>query len=197
MKVLFVALTATRARAIKRHCHFLLDHGVDVELITTNADPWRAEGLDPRVVVHTLKEGEGRHPIPRIERVVVFRGPRFVLNRAAPVLGRRAPGVRARYERVADAFHRRLFMRGYRAVRPWVLWRVARQEVLPRLDLSTVNEVVVGDSHAVPLAWHLARLHPELKVSFSLDRAAYTDASDPGDPEADARADSTVAASDV
>jgi hypothetical protein len=192
MKVLFLALTATRARAIKRHCHFLLEHGVEVVLVTTNPDPWEAEKLDARVQVHTLREGEGRHPLPRGERFLVFRGPRFVLARAQRAAGGRASTVAAvtrRYERGANLFHRKVFMRLYRALRPYILWRVARRDVLPGIDLTTVNEVVVGDSHAIPLAWHIARDHPALKVSFSLDRAVYADASAPADPEAEAGAE--------
>ena len=83
--------------------------------------------------------------------------------------------VERRYERAADLVHRKLFLRLYKAVRPYLLWRVARRDVLPLLDLASVREVVVADSHAIPLGWHLARLHPELKIGFSLDRSTYTD----------------------
>lgn len=192
MKVLFLALTATRARAIKRHCHFLLEHEVEVVLVTTNPEPWEAEKLDPRVQVHTLREGEGRHPLPRGERLLVFRGPRFVLARAQRAAGGGASIVAVvtrRYERGARLFHRKIFMRLYRALRPYILWRVARRDVLPGIGLSTVNEVVVGDSHAIPLGWHIARQYPALKVSFSLDRAVYSDASAPADPEGEASAE--------
>lgn len=190
MKVLFLALTAVRARAVKRHCHFLLEHGVDVSLITTSLEPWQAEGLDGRVEVHTLSEGEARHPLPRVERILVFHGPRRVFQAIRKVLGpRHAPvrAVEARYERAAQVFHQRVFMRGYRVLRPWLLWRVARTRVLPRIDLAGLNEVVVGDSHSVPLGWHIARLAPDLKVSFSLDRAVYADVTAPADPEEEAR----------
>ncbi|MGJ7442410.1 hypothetical protein [Aquipuribacter sp. MA13-6] len=191
MKVLFLALTHIRAAAIKRHSHFLLEHGVDVVLITGAREPWDAEGLDERVQVHTLEQGEARNPVLRVERLVIH-APRFLLGLLQRLLGRRSgpvDAVRARYDRLAQAFHRRVFMRGYRVLRPWLLWRVARRDVLPRLDVASFDEVVVGDSHAIPLGWHLARLHPDLKVGFSLDRAAYGDATDPGDPEVDTAAD--------
>lgn len=184
--VLFLALTATRARAVVRHSHWLLERGVDVVLVTTNPDPWYAEGLDPRVRVHTLREGEGHHPLPRGERVLVFRLPRAVLARLAAAggpVGRAGRGLSRRYERVADLFHRKVFLRFYKALRPYLLWRVARRDVLPAIDLAAVSEMVVADSHAIPLGWHLARTHPDLKVGFSLDRAAYTDAHEPGEPD--------------
>jgi hypothetical protein len=200
MKVLFLALTATRARAVKRHSHFLLEHGVDVALVTTNPDPWREEGLDPRVELYTLREGEGRHPLPRTERVLVFKAPRFVLARLRSAAGPRAGSVAAverGYERAAELFHRKLFMRLYRVLRPYVLWRVARRDVLPNLGVGCVSEVVVADSHAIPLGWHLARRHPELKVSFSLDRAVYADASAPADPEQEAAEEPLPRAADL
>ncbi len=181
MKVLFLALTATRARAVTRHSHWLLERGVEVTLVTTNPDPWWAQGLDPRVRVLSLREGEGRHPLPRAERVLLFRIPRAVLlrlRRLGGPVGRHASVVSGRYEWLADRVHRKLFLPFYKTVRPYLLWRVANRSVLPAVDLGAVSEVVVADSHAIPLGWHLARRHPQLKIGFSLDRSAYTDESD-------------------
>lgn len=183
MMVLFLALTATRARAISRQSHFLLERGVDVVLVTTNPDPWYAEhGLDARVQVHALRSGEGRQIVPRAERVLVFRIPRGVFRRLRRLPGRAGAASRAverRYERAADLFHRKVFQRLYTVFRPYLLWRVARREVLSRIDMAAVTEVVVGDSHAIPLGWHIARANPSVQVSFSLDRSAYGAADQP------------------
>jgi hypothetical protein len=63
----------------------------------------------------------------------------------------------------------------YRLVRPYAMWRVARRRVVGGLDWDAVEQIVVFDSHAIPIGWHLARKHPRLSVGFELDRTPYLD----------------------
>jgi hypothetical protein len=79
--------------------------------------------------------------------------------------------VRSRYNKLGNAFHNRVFMKGYRAVRPWVLWRSTRSVLLPDIDLGAVDLVLLADAQAVSIGWHLAKARPDLPVTFALDRS--------------------------
>jgi hypothetical protein len=183
-KVVVLALNHRRHRAISSETAWALDHGVEVHLVTVSAEQWPF--LDPRVRVHELRHGEGAHPVPRIERLLVFRVPRTVFARADAVLAKlaRTPAkpvaapalalerlLRRAYETFANAFHRKLFVRFYRLLRPYILWRVADRQVLPKADVSSADQVVVQDAAAITLGWHLARRYPDLDVAFTLDRS--------------------------
>ena len=183
-KVVVVALNHRRHRAISSEAEWALNHGVEVHLVTVSAEGWPF--IDPRVKVHELRHGEGAHPVPRVERLVVFRIPRALLTRLDAVLAKaaRTPAkpvarpllsgervVRRGYERMADAFHRKVFIKFYRLLRPYILWRVADRQVLPRVGVADADQVVVQDAAAITLGWHLARRYPDLDVAFTLDRS--------------------------
>ena len=184
MNVLCLALGGNRPQAVRSDLEHLLDSGADVTLVTLRRDRWKE--LDPRVGVIEIASAEGRHPLPRLERQVVFRGPAAVFRVLRRLVGRLATrrggsrparlamrGVaagQAAWERGARAFHKRVFLRLYGTARPWILWRVSRRLVLPRVDLARTDLVLVMDSQSIPLGWHIARDHPDLDVSFSLDR---------------------------
>lgn len=148
MSVLLLAIGTTRARAVCGSADFLLARGVDVGLVTVEPEPWRREGLDPRVTLYTLQAGEERHPLARAGRMV---------------------------RRVSGALYTKVYSKVYRLLRPYVMWRVTRKQVVRRLDWSAVEQLVICDSHAIPIGWHLARRHPGLAVGFELDRAPYAD----------------------
>ena len=150
MSVLLVAIGTTRARAANDSAAYLLARGVDVGLVTVEAGPWQDAGLDPRVRIYPLKAGEDRHPVNRLGRLV---------------------------RRVSGALYTKVFSRFYRLLRPYVMWRVARREVVRQVDWSGVEQLVICDSHAIPIGWHLAKRHPRLTVGFELDRAPYAAAS--------------------
>lgn len=150
MSVLLVAIGTTRARAANDSAAYLLARGVDVGLVTVEAGPWQDAGLDPRVRIYPLKAGEDRHPLNRLGRPV---------------------------RRVSGALYTKVFSKFYRLLRPYVMWRVARREVVRQVDWSSVEQLVICDSHAIPIGWHLARRHPQLTVGFELDRAPYAAAS--------------------
>ncbi len=64
MSIVFLALGTTRARAVCASARFLVERGVQVDLITVDEGPWRAEGLDQRVRVLTLSTRADRILLP-------------------------------------------------------------------------------------------------------------------------------------
>jgi glycogen(starch) synthase len=180
--VLFISVGGSVARSVKNHAAYLIARGVPVELITVNPVPWQTVGLDRRVRVHSLREGEGRHPLPRTERVLVYRAPGKALDLLSPLADRPrygrglevAVGAAGRgHRRVADAFHQKVFIRGYRVVRPYLLWRITRSELYGQLAPGRFKRAVVWDTHSVPIGWHLAREFQDLEVSLGLDRSEW------------------------
>lgn len=147
MTVLLLAIGTTRARAVNATAEFLLARDVEVGLVTVDAAAWAKEGLPEGVRVYPLGEGEQRHPLFRLGRLV---------------------------KRVSGGAHR-LYAKLYRLLRPYVLWRVARRGAARAVDFGAVEQLVICDSHAIPIGWHLARRHPELTVGFELDRAPYAE----------------------
>ena len=148
MSVLLLAIGTTRSRAVTDTAEYLLARGVDVDLITVEAGAWEAAGLDARVRLQTLAAGEQKHPLARLGNLV---------------------------SRVSKAAYTKGYAKIYRLLRPYVMWRVARSTVVRRLDWSNVEQLVICDSHAIPIGWHLAKRHPRLTVGFELDRAPYAD----------------------
>lgn len=144
MSVVLLAIGTTRARAVNATAEFLLARNAEVALITVDAAAWAKEGLPGGVRLYPLGEGEQRHPLFRLGRLV---------------------------ERVNGGAYR-LYAKLYRLLRPYVLWRVARRGAARSVDWNAIEQLVICDSHAIPIGWHLAKRHPELTVGFELDRAA-------------------------
>lgn len=142
MSVLLLAISTTRARAVSSTAEFLSARDVEVVLVTVDPAAWQAEGLPEAVRVIGLGEGEKRHPLAR--------------------LGRMMPGPA-----------NKLYTKVYRLIRPYVMWRVARKGAVRLVDFSAVEQLVICDSHAIPIGWHLAKRHPTLSVGFELDRAPF------------------------
>jgi hypothetical protein len=173
-KVVVVALTPRRHRAVEAEAAFALDHGVDVHLLTVTAQEWPS--LDPRMRVHELRAGEEAHPLRRVVQGVVLGSPRAVLGAVASMLARTPAAPVARrllgvQRGGAEAFQLKVFEAVYRPVRPYVLWRVASRQVLPAVGLEDADQVIMQDAGAITLGWHLARRNPDLDVSFTLDRS--------------------------
>ena len=93
---------------------------------------------------------------------------------AAParVAARSTRRAHGRYTKLGQAFHKRVFLKGYHAVRPWVVWRSTRSVLLPDIDLDAIDLVLLADAQAVSIGWHLAKERPDLPVTFTLDRSA-------------------------
>jgi hypothetical protein len=142
MSVLLLAISTTRARAVSSTAEFLTARGVETVLVTVDPAAWGREELPEGVRVIGLGEGEKRHPLHR--------------------LGRLMPGPA-----------NKLYAKVYRLMRPYVMWRVARKSAVKLIDFSAVEQLVICDSHAIPIGWHLAKRHPGLSVGFELDRAPF------------------------
>jgi hypothetical protein len=183
--VLVVAVAKRRGRALLEDIRYVLDTGSRVTLMCTRASDWPE--LEGQVDFCELETAEGRHLLLRVERALLFTAPNLLLRRAAGVFRRagrlpradaavraatRTERVRRRYNDLGQAAHNRLFMRGYRVIRPWVLWRSARTAVLPELDPASIDLLLLADAQAVAIGWHLAKAHPDLLVTSTLDRSA-------------------------
>jgi hypothetical protein len=178
MSVMFLAIGTTRARAVCDTSAYLLARGVEVGLVTVEPDAWHEAGLDPRVRLYPLGAGEQRHPLARLGGLI---------------------------RRVSKALDAKVYRKVYRLLRPYVMWRVARRSVLRQIEWAGVEQLVIGDSHAIPIGWHLARRHPALPVGFELDRGPFADraaepaaagdaaSAEPADPAAP-RTETSVAA---
>jgi hypothetical protein len=57
--------------------------------------------------------------------------------------------------------------RPYRAVRPWVLWRLLRRR-LDQVRVQDVDHLVIVGVESWPIAWHLMRANPRITMSFDL-----------------------------
>lgn len=156
-RVLFLAIGTTRARSVCDTSAYLLARGVPVGLVTVDPAVWQEAGLDPRVRIYPLGDGEARHPLARLGRAL---------------------------RRVHKALDTKVYQKFYKLLRPYVMWRVARRSVLRRIEWAGVEQLVLGDSHAIPMGWHLARRHPHLPVGFELDRAPFAEAEPEPEPGA-------------
>jgi hypothetical protein len=183
MKVVFLAFNEKRFTAAIRDMGWAAENGAEVVVVTINATSWPA--TDRRVKMMDIGGEEARHPLPRMVHTVLFWIPRRTLRLLARVLGRlgRVRGVgrparllrphvvsaMKRSDRAARVFRARAYYPLYRQLRPYILSRVARKHVIPALQLQPGDHVVVCDTAAVPLAWHIARQYPAVRVAFSLE----------------------------
>ena len=91
-------------------------------------------------------------------------------NRLLTVDPRRVVAVITRRPRprgAAPAWRRWVASRPYRAVRYWVLWRVARRH-RDVLRPDQVSHVLVVGIESWPIAWHLLRNNPGATIGFSV-----------------------------
>jgi hypothetical protein len=196
MKVVFLVFTPSRRRMACRDIAWVAEHGAQPVLVTVGFESWPE--IDARTEVIDLSERESRQLLPRAQRVVLFRMPRLTFRLLAallrrigrvPVAGRyarslllRIPAAVKRSDKAARAIRRRAYQPAYNHLRPYLLWRLARRTVVPELALQPGDQVVVGDTVAISLGWHIARRHPDVRVVFSLDRTAFTEGRDEPTP---------------
>jgi hypothetical protein len=172
VNVLFLALGASRRRAVVEECRQVVADGGTATVVVDSAAPWQRDRLPDGVVLIEAAVLQPARSLMRIEHLVIYRGPRFVLRR---VLRRRAKrAVGAYQKRVADRFHRRIFLPVYRR-----LWGKARGHVVARHIARSERPydwIIVTDSPSMPDA---VRLLAELRgakpgVAYSIDHVAAT-----------------------
>jgi hypothetical protein len=176
MRALFLALGASRTRAVAAESANVVAAGGQAAVLVDHLKRWRRVSLDPAVTVIDLSRLEARHLPMRMERLLVYGIPRrvFLAIGRGPLepWGRRA--VRAYKRRVADRVHGRLFLPVYRR-----LWGAARYRLLERQIRSSspaFDLFVVTDPVSIVYG---ARLHAACGgprgapvISFGLDYAA-------------------------
>ncbi|MBP0458458.1 glycosyltransferase family 4 protein [Streptomyces montanisoli] len=180
-RAVLLALSPTKPRRVVDFAAHLLDRGVDVCLVTARQSVWKSSGLDARVPVVSVEAAEKRLAVPRGERFLVYRVPRSVLGRVRRVAGGRSLGselavasLQRAHKKGADAFHKKVFNRGYRQFRPHLLARVTRRAALPELRLDLTDHVFVCDIESTVTGWTWAKAHPQLTVTTHLDRTLYS-----------------------
>lgn len=112
MQVLFLALGASRKRAVVEESASVVAAGGRAVVLVGQKRAWTTQTFAPGVEVVTPGDLEARHLPRRMERALLYQGPR----RVARVVGRGRVAARTQkalkaYEkRVAGRVHRRLFM---------------------------------------------------------------------------------------
>ncbi len=181
-RAVLLALAPPKPRRVADFANHLLERGVHVTVVTANNSAWRRTGLDPRVTLVSIEQGEKRLLIPRGERFVVYRAPRALLSRARRTARKRRKAIASElmvaatqrvHTKAANAFHKNVFNRGYREVRPQLLARIARRKALPELRLDLTDHVFVCDINSTVTGWKWAKSYPNLTVTTNLDRTIY------------------------
>ncbi|MEU4213748.1 hypothetical protein [Actinoplanes sp. NPDC026623] len=115
MNILFLALGASRKRAVVEECAKVVADGGTATVMVESIAPWQRAGFATGVtVIDSASLQRAQLPL-RIERLVVYRGPEFLLRKVLGRRGKRAAG--AYKKKVADRFHRRVFMPAYQRLR--------------------------------------------------------------------------------
>ncbi|MGW0787330.1 glycosyltransferase family 4 protein [Streptomyces sp. NPDC002911] len=182
-RAVLLALAPPKPRRVADFANHLLERGVHVTVVTANNSAWRRTGLDPRVTLVSIEQGEKRLLIPRGERFVIYKAPRAILNRARRMARKRRTAITSElvvaatqrvHSKAANAFHKNVFNRGYREVRPQLLSRIARRKALPELRLDLTDHVFVCDINSTVTGWKWAKSFPNLTVTTNLDRTTYS-----------------------
>ncbi|WP_338676648.1 glycosyltransferase family 4 protein [Streptomyces sp. SCSIO 30461] len=182
-RAIVLALTPAKPRRIVDFANHLVEQGVEVTLVTARATAqWKRLDLSPEIPVLSIETAEKKLLIPRGERFLVYRAPRAVLRRARRLAAKKRDAIGpelavAKVQRVhtryANAFHKKVFNRGYMEVRPRVLAKLTRRHAQPELDLAHIDHVFVSDINSTVTGWKWAKAHPHLKVTTHLDRDTY------------------------
>lgn len=181
-RAVLLALTPPKSRRIADFANHLLERGVHVTVVTASTSAWRRAGLDPRVGLVNIEQGEKKLLVPRGERFLVYRVPRAVLGRVRRTAQKKRKSIKPElmvaavqrgHRKAANAFHKKVFNRGYREVRPQLLSRIARREALPELRLDLTDHVFVCDINSTVTGWKWAKAYPNLTVTTNLDRSLY------------------------
>lgn len=187
MQVLFLALGAARKRAVAEESAAVIAAGGRAVIVVGQKKPWATEKIPPGVRLVTLGELEARHLPRRIERAVLYQGPR----RVAGVIGRGRLRARTKkalkaYEKVvAGRVHRRVFLPLHRKV-----WPTAGARMVQRCFGRDGGPelVVVADALSIPRAvelsesWNLDGGTP--RISYSVDTAVPSPVTAPAQPSA-------------
>ncbi|MEU4215176.1 glycosyltransferase family 4 protein [Actinoplanes sp. NPDC026623] len=165
-RVVVVAVDPRRVHRSHALVRDLAGRGIGVDLIVSG--PRTLGPLDPLVRVHDLAAGPRRPRSGRARSGTLRSAARTPGPLAGALIGS-AERVRVK---VGAAVHDKVILRGYAVVRARLLWRAARREALPRLDLSRVRRVIVADPHGARIGAELGRRCPRAQVTTAPDLTA-------------------------
>lgn len=172
-RVLLLAFNINPSERVTQLVDRLLDEGARIDLLVLSDKNWGDYADRPDLHILALNGAEKKHPVLRAERIIVTRAPQKVLDGLGRLTGDGAAGRPVRklsrgHERVAKAFHKRVFMKTYQNFRPLVLSKIFAKR-LPALGLDQVDMIVASDALSVTLGWKLARRFPKAVATTSLD----------------------------
>jgi hypothetical protein len=179
-RVVVLAFNHRLAERVSTYVDAVVAAGVQVDLVVPEGRTLEQAKVDPRVRIHTVTGKETELLVRRLERLVLYRVPGGVLKRANR-LGERAgwrPLVslvvvtQRGHRRVANAVHQRMFLPFYRNARAYLLARHAGRS-LSDVDFGTADRIIAADIQAVALGWRLARQHPKVIATTTLDATVY------------------------
>ncbi len=145
MRVLFLAFGAYRRQAVIEECEKVLADGGTATVVIESMAKWRRVKLPDGVTVVDTATLRRERLAMRIEYLVVYRGPRFVLRRVA---GRRAKRAIAVHKKVADKLHGRLVLPVYRRLAPEPRGRLIARRIA-RTD-ERYDWIIVADASSMP-----------------------------------------------
>jgi glycogen(starch) synthase len=183
--VLLLAINPPSYRRATEFANKLVQHGVVLDVVTSEARHWHRQKVDPRVRLHLVAQREQNVLPTRITDAVFEEAPGRALRRLRAASRRRhtlwpeIAVMRAQkaHGKGSRAIREKLYGPVYRVVRPLALWRIFRKQVAPQLDLGRVRRIVVYGSSAVAIGWRLARADPTLEVTVDVDAARFVETS--------------------
>ena len=175
-RIAVVAISPPSLQSARRYVAGVRERGYGVDLIALDRSHWDRFAADEGVRVHLIGEVEERRFTRRLERAAVTSLPRWALGfvrartRSVPSPMPEALAIFAQrgHRAVADRINRRIYNPYYAVVRPRILWRIARRQVLPDLDIKRTRRVVVIGPAGVTIGWGLARKYPSIKVGTDM-----------------------------
>jgi glycogen(starch) synthase len=149
-------------------------YGVDLIALEPKRWPWYAD--DEGVKVYGVGSREDRRFSRRLERALVNTLPRraigFLRSRARRLASPKpeavAMNVAETHRSFARSFEKRMYLPWYQIVRPRILGRIARRDVLPKLDQKRIRHVVVHGPLGTTIGWELAKRLPGTPVTTDL-----------------------------
>lgn len=155
MHVLFLALGANRRRAVVDEAAQVVADGGQAVVLAEQAKPWSGESFAPGVRFVAVDRLQATHRPRRVENLVLYRGPRFLLHRVigrGPLKRRARRAAKAYEKRVADRVHRRLFTPVYDRLFSDVRARLVDRELRRGRPFDVL---VVSDPLSMPEAQRL------------------------------------------
>lgn len=175
MQVLFLATGATRRRGVAAEAGAIAGAGGKAVVVVQNEWRWRHFPFDPRVEIVDIQRFGWTGVVLRIERLLLYRGPRAVVWRLGRGPLEKPLGFVLRvYERfLANPVHRRLFMPVFTRLMYRRRIGIIEKQVLTG---RTFDLIVVADAASMidavrVLDGYTARGEPTPPVVFGVDHA--------------------------